>query len=61
MLKSANEVANGIAEHVGGSVKGFSTMMNAKPKELGCTNSNFVNPNGLNNSEHYTTYHILYH
>ena len=55
MLKSANEVANGLAEHVGGSLKGFSTMMNAKAKELGCTNSNFVNPNGLNNSEHYTT------
>ncbi len=55
MLKSANEVANGLAEHVGGSLNGFSTMMNAKAKELGCTNSNFVNPNGLNHSEHYTT------
>ncbi len=55
MLKSANEVANGLAEYVGGSLKGFSTMMNAKAKELGCTNSNFVNPNGLNNSEHYMT------
>ena len=55
MLKSANEVANGLAEHVGGSLNGFSSMMNAKAKELGCTNSNFVNPNGLNHSEHYTT------
>lgn len=55
MLKSANEVANGLAEHVGGSLKGFSDMMNAKAKALGCTNSNFVNPNGLNNAEHYTT------
>jgi len=55
MLKSANEVANGLAEHVGGSLSGFADMMNAKAKELGCTGSNFVNPNGLNNSDHYTT------
>lgn len=55
MLKSANEVANGLAEHVGGSLSGFSDMMNAKAKELGCTNSNFVNPNGLNNTNHLTT------
>lgn len=55
MLKSANEVANGLAEHVGGSLSGFAEMMNAKAKALGCTGTNFVNPNGLNNTEHYTT------
>lgn len=55
MLKSANEVANGLAEHVGGSVSGFADMMNAKAKALGCTGSNFENPNGLNNQDHYTT------
>lgn len=55
MLKSANEVANGLAEHVGGSISGFAEMMNAKAKALGCTGTNFVNPNGLNNSDHYTT------
>ncbi len=55
MLRSANEVANGLAEHVGGTVSGFADMMNAKAKALGCTGSNFVNPNGLNHEEHYTT------
>lgn len=59
MLKSANEVANGLAEHVSGSVSGFAALMNAKAKELGCTNTNFVNPNGLNNSSHYTTPHDM--
>ncbi len=59
MLKSANEVANGLAEHVSGSVSGFATLMNAKAKELGCTNTTFVNPNGLNNSGHYTTPHDM--
>ena len=55
MLKSANEVANGLAEHVGGSISGFAQMMNEKAKALGCTGTNFVNPNGLNNTNHYTT------
>lgn len=55
MLKSANEVANGLAEHVGGSILNFCNMMDAKAKELGCTNSNFENPNGLNNTSHRTT------
>ena len=55
MLKSANEVANGLAEHVGGSISGFADMMNAKAKALGCTGTNFVNPNGLNDPNHYTT------
>ncbi len=55
MLKSANEVANGLAEHVGGSIEGFAKMMNEKAKALGCTNSNFVNPNGLNDKNHHTT------
>lgn len=59
MLKSANEVANGLAEHVSGSVSAFSALMNARAKELGCTNTNFVNPNGLNNSSHYTTPHDM--
>lgn len=59
MLKSANEVANGLAEHVSGSVGGFAALMNARARELGCTNTNFVNPNGLNNSGHYTTPHDM--
>ena len=52
LLKSANEVANGLAEHVGGSVSGFATLMNERARELGCTNTNFCNPNGLTDSSH---------
>lgn len=59
LLKSANEVANGLAEHVSGSVSSFSALMNARAKELGCTGTNFANPNGLNNSNHYTTPHDM--
>lgn len=55
LLKSANEVGNGLAEHVGGSNAGFAKMMNDKAKSLGCTNTNFVNPHGLNNISHQTT------
>ena len=59
MLASANEVASAVAEHVGGSIDGFADMMNKKAKELGCTNTHFVNANGLHNEEHYTTAHDL--
>ena len=59
MLKSANEVANGLAEHVSGSVAAFAGLMNTRARELGCTGTNFVNPNGLNNSGHYTTPHDM--
>lgn len=57
MLESHNDTAVAIAEHVGGSVEGFAQMMNEKAKELGCTHTNFVTPNGLDSSteEHYTT------
>lgn len=55
LLDSANEVASGIAEHVGGSIEGFAAMMNEKVRELGGTDSNFVNANGLNDEEHYTS------
>lgn len=55
MLKSANEVANAMGEHVAGSIPKFADMMNAKAKELGCKNTHFVNPNGLHDDNHYTT------
>lgn len=55
LLKSANEVANGLAEHVAGSNEAFARLMNEKAAALGCTSTNFVNPHGLNNSNHYTT------
>ena len=55
LLKSANESANALAEHVAGSTEAFADMMNAKAKELGCTDTHFANPSGLNNPEHYTS------
>lgn len=55
MLPSANEVANGIAEHVAGSMDAFSQLMNQRAKDIGARNSNFTNPSGLFDSDHYTT------
>lgn len=55
MVNSANEAANALAEHVAGSMDAFADMMNEKAQELGCTNSHFANPSGLNNENHYTT------
>lgn len=54
MLESANDIANGIAETVGGSIEGFAEMMNQRAAELGCVNTHFVNPHGLHNENHYT-------
>lgn len=47
MLESHNDAAVAIAEHVGGSVEGFSKLMNDKARELGCKNTLFITPNGL--------------
>lgn len=55
MLRSGNDAAVALAEHVGGSVPEFANMMNKKAEELGLTNTHFVTPHGLDNSEHYTT------
>lgn len=59
MLKSANDVAVVLAEHVSGSVEAFSDLMNKKVVEIGCTNTHFVNPNGIHDDEHYTTAYDL--
>ncbi len=47
MLESHNDSAVAIAEHIGGSVEGFAAMMNQKAKEIGCTDTCFITPNGL--------------
>ena len=60
MLKSSNDSAYVLAEYVGGSVEGFSEMMNKKAKDIGCKNSHFVNPNGIHNDNHYTTAYDMY-
>lgn len=55
ILASANEVANGLAEHVSGSKEAFAELMNDRAKQLGAYNSNFTNPSGLHDENHYTT------
>jgi D-alanyl-D-alanine carboxypeptidase (penicillin-binding protein 5/6) len=59
LLPSANDAALVIAESYGGSISGFVDLMNAKAEALGCTNTHFVNPNGLHDPNHYTTPHDL--
>lgn len=59
LIASANEVANGLAEHVAGSMDAFTDLMNEKARELGCLNSNFVTTNGLHDENHYTTAYDL--
>jgi len=55
LLASANEAANALAEHVSGSIEDFCALMNEKAASLGCTDSHFANPSGLNNEQHYTS------
>lgn len=55
LLESANDVAYGVAEHIGGSIDNFAKLMNEKAKSLGCKNTHFVNPHGLPDDNHYTT------
>lgn len=63
MLESHNDSAVAIAEHIGGSVEGFADMMNQKARDLGCANTYFVTPNGLdaefNGKQHATTAYEL--
>lgn len=59
LIYSANDAANVLAKHIGGSIENFSDMMNKKAKELGCKNSHFVNPNGKHDENHYSTAYDL--
>lgn len=47
MLESYNDSAVAIAEHIGGSVEGFAELMNEKAEEIGCEDTHFITPNGL--------------
>lgn len=60
LVNSANDVAVMIAEHVSGSVEEFASLMNSEAKKIGATNSNFVNPHGLSDDNHYVTAYDLY-
>ena len=55
LIGSGNDAANALAIHVSGSVEGFVELMNNKARELGMKNTNFTNPHGLHNEEHYTS------
>ena len=56
MIPSGNDAALVLADYIGGGdIDKFVEMMNAKAKELGCSNTHFANPHGLNDPNHYTT------
>ena len=59
LIPSANDAAVVLAEHIAGSVEAFADMMNSKAVDLGCTDTHFVNPNGIHNEEHYSTAYDL--
>lgn len=59
LVSSANDIANVLAEHVSGTVEDFANLMNKTAAKIGCTNSNFVNPNGTHNDNHYSTAYDL--
>ncbi|MFJ7696661.1 D-alanyl-D-alanine carboxypeptidase family protein [Lysinibacillus fusiformis] len=52
MLRSGNDAATALAEHVGGSVEGFVKLMNERAVIAGLTNTVFMNPSGLHHEEH---------
>ena len=55
LLQSSNQAANALAEHVAGSREAFVDMMNEKARSLGCRESNFENPSGLNDAAQLTS------
>ncbi|MGB8956133.1 MAG: D-alanyl-D-alanine carboxypeptidase family protein, partial [Tumebacillaceae bacterium] len=59
MLRSGNDAATAVAEHVGKTEAKFVEMMNAKVAELGLTGTHFANPHGLDAKEHYSTAHDM--
>ena len=59
LIPSANDSAIVLAEHIAGSVENFAKMMNEKAKEIGCLDTNFVNPNGIHDDNHYSTAYDL--
>lgn len=60
LMYSGNDAGVIIAEYISGSVEEFANLMNETAKSLGATNSNFVNPHGLSDENHYTTAYDLY-
>lgn len=60
MVASGNDAAMMIAEHVGGTVDHFMTMLNEEAHAIGATNTHFTNPHGLTDPNHYTTVYDIY-
>ena len=60
LIKSGNDAANAIAEHISGSQEAFVELMNEEAKALGAVDTHFVNPSGLQDEDHYTTAYDLY-
>lgn len=60
LIYSGNDAAVVIAEYISGSVEEFAALMNEEAKKLGATGSNFVNPHGLNDENHYSTVYDIY-
>lgn len=60
MLKSGNDAAVAIAEHISGSEEAFAELMNETARSFGATNSHFANSNGLHDDDHYTCVYDLY-
>lgn len=59
MMHSGNDATIAVADHIAGSVPAFARMMTEKAQALGAKDTNFVNPNGLPDDNHYTTAHDL--
>lgn len=59
MLRSGNDAAMAIANHIGGSSEEFIEIMNKKANEIGASNTNFTNPHGLHDNNHYTSAYDL--
>ena len=60
LVYSGNDAAMAIAEHIGGNEADFVKMMNDELRAIGATQSNFVNPHGLHDDNHYTTAYDIY-
>ena len=59
LIPSANDAGFALAIHISGSVEEFANLMNERAKQLGCTHSNFTNPSGIHNENHYSTAHDM--
>lgn len=55
LVRSGNDAAVAIAEHIAESEAGFADLMNAKAGQLGMFDSHFVNPHGLDDPDHFAT------